>query len=784
MNRLSATPVLARRLDELQRRLRLSVLLWAAGTLLLGVCLWLGFSFLADWGLRVPTGVRWLHLAVLFAGAGYLVHREGLRRLRTVPEGEALAQLLERGAPGSSELLPSAVSFQSASQADRPELERKLIDQVLLQAEERARQCRPEAACDLRPGLRRLGLGALTLVLLGSAGVAAPGHAAIFLDRMFGGSTPWPQRTQLSLDLPLAEGAAAVEREGDGQTWSLMVARGTDVPVVVTAGGVIPDTVQLRFDDGRAMALVPGADGRFSTVLRSVADDADFYAVGGDDRDGTPSVQLRVVDPPDIAAVAFEITPPAYAGLPTRFVDDGDARALAGSRLRAWVRTDPPGVQGTVLVLPDDEILELVPGEFPEVTGAAANAADTAADTAGNAQAAGLSGSPALVFETTVERSLRLRFELTDERGLSNPDPGFFGVDLVPDQAPELRWLSPGRSDVEVTAHGAVPLRALAEDDLGLERLRLTATEVGSEAEPRELQPLSTTRLEGGATARPTVLLAERRLELSELLEAGEEDGIGRQFELQLEAYDAREPAQPGRAQTLRLRVLSEDELLRRLQDRLARARTEAVELAEMQRERRQTVDDLLTARAEERDALDDRSLAAVASGQRRVQAEALGLARELASIAEQTLYARLDADAATLLERYEEVTAGTRVRGYDGQRWIAMESALPPGEAEASGIGLHLTRSVVLASRLEAERLPAATAALEVAERSPSPADREAAVLEAFEAQTRALEDLEALVDRLAEWDNFQSVLSLTRDILNRQKALSERTKRYAQDK
>lgn len=774
MSQLSATPVLAGRLDELQRRLRLSVALWAAGTVVLAACLWLAFSFFADWGLRVPSGVRWLHLAVFFAGAVFLIQREGLRRWRTVPAGEELAQLLERGAAGSSELLPSAVSFQSASGHERPELERQLVGQVLEQAEARAAECHPEVACDLRPSLRRLGLGALALALLGGASVAAPGHASIFLTRFFGGQAPWPQRTQLSLDLPLAEGAAAVEREGDGQTWSLMVARGTDVPVVVTAEGVIPDTVQLRFKDGRALALVPGSDGRFSTVLRSVADDADFFAVGGDDRDGTPAVELRVVDPPDIAAVAFEITPPDYAGLPTRFVDDGDARALAGSRVRAWVRTDPPGVRGSVLVLPDDETLPLVPGTFPEVRGASAG------------PQADLSGSPALIFETTVDRSLRLRFELVDERGLSNPDPGFFGVDLIPDQAPELRWLSPVRSDVEVTAAGAVPLRALAEDDLGLEGLRLTVVEVGSEAEPRELAPLDETILESGATTRPAVILAERRLELSELLESDPEggDAIGRQFELFLEAFDAREPALPGRAQALRLRVLSEDELLRRLQDRLARARLEAVELAEMQRERRQTVDDLLTARSEERDALDERSLAAVASGQRRVQAEALGLARELASIAEQTLYARLDADAIPLLLRYEEIARGTQVRGYEAQRWLELESALPPGEAEASGIGLHLTRSVVLAARLESQRLPEATAALEVAESSPSFSDREAAVLAAFDAQSRALEDLEALVDRLAEWDNFQSVLSLTRDILNRQKALSERTKRYAQDK
>jgi hypothetical protein len=34
-----------------------------------------------------------------------------------------------------------------------------------------------------------------------------------------------------------------------------------------------------------------------------------------------------------------------------------------------------------------------------------------------------------------------------------------------------------------------------------------------------------------------------------------------------------------------------------------------------------------------------------------------------------------------------------------------------------------------------------------------------------------------------LAEWDNYQSVLSLTHDILNGQKNLKERTKVFAKD-
>jgi hypothetical protein len=46
------------------------------------------------------------------------------------------------------------------------------------------------------------------------------------------------------------------------------------------------------------------------------------------------------------------------------------------------------------------------------------------------------------------------------------------------------------------------------------------------------------------------------------------------------------------------------------------------------------------------------------------------------------------------------------------------------------------------------------------------------------------AQKQIEELLGRLAEWDNFQSVLSLTRDILNRQKNLRERTKDAAGEK
>ena len=56
-------------------------------------------------------------------------------------------------------------------------------------------------------------------------------------------------------------------------------------------------------------------------------------------------------------------------------------------------------------------------------------------------------------------------------------------------------------------------------------------------------------------------------------------------------------------------------------------------------------------------------------------------------------------------------------------------------------------------------------------------------ALAEALALQEEARIKTEILLGELAEWDNFQSVLSLTRDILNRQKSLTERARHYAKE-
>jgi hypothetical protein len=76
------------------------------------------------------------------------------------------------------------------------------------------------------------------------------------------------------------------------------------------------------------------------------------------------------------------------------------------------------------------------------------------------------------------------------------------------------------------------------------------------------------------------------------------------------------------------------------------------------------------------------------------------------------------------------------------------------------------------------------AAAALDLATRAVDLAGVHEHLLLADRHQTAARAEIEELLGLLGEWDNFQSILTLTRDILSRQKALRDRTREQARDK
>ena len=761
---LLQTPALERALMRLRSRLRLLVVLHGLGTVFAITAAWLVFAFLADWGLHVPAPIRILHSAALVGIPAWFLWRELVRPFLRIPNRAGLAVLLERGDPELHELFISAAEFQRSADANGdPELVRAVCEE----AEERARSVRPQAVLDRKSPAMRVVAGLTCVGVTAMLFVASQNHAKIFFHRLLGRDVAWPQRTHLVLEIPNLD-----EVEITPTLISVRVARGSDVAVVIRARGVAPDDVTLHFADGSRETLPRGNGRTYRRVLRQVQADQEFYVTGGDDRDHEPLVRLSVLQPPDISGIAVRVQAPSYTGLPETLEFNRDVEVLAGSTLTVHVLADPPEARGIARLLPEDRSIELAPRPFPVDP-------STATDT--------LAAAPGLAFELTAERTIRYRFELTDSAGLSNPDPGLYGIRVAQDRPPEVLVLSPGRSDVETVAGGSIPVRVRAKDDFGLTSMRLSSSDVRGGAEPRSSE-LVLRALPGNESGSPVALeaLAGRRIGIEDLA-GSEEVAEGALFLVEITAIDNREPEpNEGAASPFRVRIVSSDEFMRRVQDRLARVRQQAAALSSLQTEKRQRVEELLEVMQSDDflKAGDSRALSGALNGERRVAGDATSLSRELANIVETVLYARVDDKGGALLEALDANMATVADRTFHSEAWTSLIAGYEAGAFGAAGLSGNLLDILAVAIVISETHTHSAVLALERAQGALEITSIRDALEEASGQQALALTRIEDLLERLAEWDSFQSVLALTRDLLERQSALRQRTQRFATEK
>ncbi len=768
---LPATPALDALLTRVAGRLTGLVWLHGLGTAALAGAGWLAFAFLADWMLHLPAPVRVFHLIVLFALPAWLLARHLVRPLRARPDRAGLAVLVERAHP-RSELFVSAVQLRAAT---APDGEPELVASVLRDADAAARDLDLAPVLDARAPRRRALYGALCAALVLALLSWNAEAARVFVARMAGGSTPWPQRTHLSLEIPIAlAGSVAPGPVSEGEL-VVRVARGSDVPVVVRAAGEVPEEVVLHFAGGHRSVLGAAGGRAFRTVLRAVQEDLAFHATGGDDGDETPRVRLLVLQPPDVTGIAVVVRPPAYSGLAASTVHDRDVEVLAGSTLAIHVRSAPADVRGRARLLPEDRVIDLVEAPFPAAEGEPVQAG--------------------LRFELVAERSLRYRIELVDAEGLSNPDPGLYGITVVEDRAPEVELVSPARGDFDTVAGGLLPLRARAQDDFALARIGYEITAPGTPPGGGELRDMEWRLLtaeerasvepERASSARASAF-ARARLEIAALADPAIALE-GQQLQLVVRALDNAEPLpREGRSGALRVRIVAPDEFLRRIQDRLARAQSTTSALAELQREKRRRTQEILAVLASDAPGLDgtQQDIASALVGERRVQGDARSLARELTAAAEAVLYARVDERALAALELLDRAQSASLTRGFDPEPWRELAAASRADGLSGSGLAGKLVEIAALSLEISEDHASVAVAELGRAQDASDLPKVQAHVSAAERAQGAVLDRLERLLERLAEWDNFQSVLGLTRDILNGQKGLSERTRQNAQGK
>ncbi|MFN0006661.1 MAG: hypothetical protein ACKVXR_02040, partial [Planctomycetota bacterium] len=445
-------------LDRLHGRITRLVWMHGLSTVVGAVALFLLAAFVLDWGLHVPRGVRWIEFLLLLGIPAALIVRQLVRPLRARPSRAARAVLLERAYPETRQLLVTATELGDRGGAEGDQEARAALRaRILAAAESAADAIEPARALDPREPRLRVLLGSLATVGCVAVLLWNSQATGVFFDRLFFGDTAWPQRTHLSIEIPIPSTGRTVlpSSQAPGEPMEVRVARGTDVPVVVIADGAVPDEVTLHFSGGHKAVLSASGGPHFRTLLRSVQEDTEIHATGGDDQDETPAIRLVVLRPPDVGGLAVRVEPPAYSGLQPELVRGGDAEVLAGSKVVVHVLPDPGDAVGRARILPEDRVIDLRPAPFPaEESASAPQAAPT-----------GLS------FEIQPEKSLRYRIELTDASLLQNPDPGLFAIGVVEDRAPEVEVLSPGRGDYDTVAGGAIALRARARDDPGISKL-------------------------------------------------------------------------------------------------------------------------------------------------------------------------------------------------------------------------------------------------------------------------------------------------------------------------
>lgn len=754
-------------LERLRRRLRGLFALHGSLRLAAAVGAALALLYALDRSLSLPAAVRVFLLLGALAGAAWLALGGIVAPLRRRIRAEDVACAVEQRFPEFDGRLLSTLELDGEALAPDRNVSLALVE--LLRAETGAlrRGVRFAGIFDYR-GIRRLAALALALLVLDAGfGAARPQLAAIFFSRLLGGGARWPQQVFLAVEFPETAEHFTVEYDG-AHPAKVRLARGASLPVTVRAVGEEPRFVELRTRDGTtfgrapALPLAPTAGGEWVGRFRGVRESFAFHAHDGDADDDSREVAVEVFAAPAVAAVTSRLTFPEYTGLAPRSEPRGDIEAPVGTRVDLEVSVAGE-VQGGSIVFD--------PGGREGTLAAPAQA------------------GAAWITSFVVSESCSYSVHLLGANGFSNLDPAAYAVIAVLDRPPTVRLLEPAMANVDVTPAGALPFRVAADDDYAVASLLLAVRSLGAEEE-REFVLFAP-----GAAGAPAPLESGRRLVYS-LLDLAETaflhaDGarasqVGDTYVYRVSAEDNCAGAGgPHRAALTdrRVDVVSVNEKMRLLTERQIRHKDEVRALRELQGEKRERLLEVLAdLEASEGDREPDAErLSALEIGQNQVTNRALRSCRDFADLFEEYLLNRLDHSAAA--ERLipllvEQKRASLQVDGFDFGVYRPIVDAFHAGAYGQLDVLGRLLEMLSCILDVSGDLAPRAAQALADARLASEARARPEALRAALAAEEEALARLDLLLEKLDEWEDFQEILTLFRDLVEDQRDLNARAR------
>jgi hypothetical protein len=424
-------PGIRRLLSAFERRLLSLLLLYGTGRVLLSLTGLLLALFALDRLFEPPVWFRLVLLAVGIYGVGKVAFRTLLVPLRERPDSADLAALLERFHPGMRDLLATAVEVNRIYPGESRELKEAAAEQAEQKLSEIDLRVPAPSGVARRSATRGMAGIAVLLVLAW----LQPTEARIFFDRLFGGTTPWPQATTLVMLEPYAGGEQLPLEELTPDLWRLQVAQGTALTLRIRADGVVPDQVIAEGPRGRRNMQSVG-DGEFILRLPALEGDEEWRFEGGDDDDGTPLLQIAPGYAPTVAEWLVQVAPPEYTGQASFASEANEYRVPQGSRLAVRFVTDLEAAEVSLRNLDGSrQTLQAIDGAFE--------------------------------FSARADRSGEIAVELVGKDGFRNANAAVLRWQAEPDAKPSLRFLFPsGRWST--VAGGRIPLVVQASDDYGL----------------------------------------------------------------------------------------------------------------------------------------------------------------------------------------------------------------------------------------------------------------------------------------------------------------------------
>ncbi len=695
------------RMQQVARRARQLVRLYGLSWFLALACLAAVLAGLADYWIRFEDlGVRLISFGLLCLVVAWGFARFVLVAWRYRCSVLQAARKIEQLHPELGDRLTSAVAFAAESDDDESWGSTQLRRAVVTETEAATEGIDFSACLDRRPSYRALaaaGVVLSTIVVLAALDGPSVALAARRLLVPWGHDV-WPRRHRLQWE-------QAPTRLAIGQDFE---ARLSD------AGGSLPPRVEIQYwfegDESsqiQSYAMKP-VEGQMVHRLANVTRPFRYRAAGGDDQTMSWTA-LQLVEPPRITQCALTLHPPDYAGGAERHVDGG-FRALAGTRVTLHGRTSKPLTGATL--------------ETDTVGGPARIPLELDSDRLGfsldeQSQA------------WTVLQSGVYGIRLVDQQGLDVGVLSQWDVHVQRDSPPTVSLRQPV-ADLMVTPQARVKLAAIVKDDLAVRAV--------------SLHWLHSTDPEGAAQVT-ALWTGPARVNVPSARDLLEEEGVqatiqqvwdlaslgamspGQWLDFHVTAEDYK--GQFGESAVRRLLLISREELEDRVGQHYSELLDEIAEVVRLQSDTRMQVWGLeIQAREAEQFAQQDLDqLQAAELNQRQVQ---------------QRLSGTEDGVAGEILQLLEQL---------DSNRIENPELATRLRQVQASLDQLHRTVLNSLQHQLvDAIKLVRPQAVQ--ADLSLEPAVREE-LLELFPpvlaGQQQVIDQLSALLGRLAQWDSYQ---------------------------